>query len=58
MTQIIESLEAHYEAEGRANILEAWYWRTYLQPIPKRAGRRAILMAGCEDEPGRSKSGS
>ena len=46
------------EAEGRANMLEDWYRRTYLLPIPKRAGTSAILVAGCEDEAGRSESGS
>ena len=46
------------DAEDRANMLEDWYRRTYLLPIPKRAGRSAILVAGCEDEAGRSESGS
>ena len=46
------------DAEDRANMLEDWYRRTYLLPIPKRAGRSAILVAGCEDEAGCSESGS
>jgi predicted subunit of tRNA(5-methylaminomethyl-2-thiouridylate) methyltransferase len=46
------------EAESRANMLDDWYRRTYLLPIPKSAGRGAILVAGYEDEAGHSESGS